>query len=258
MSLPRMSWHIGDYKKDTGHLRAAGHGAYFLLSMHYWATGSLPDDDKQLAAIACMTDREWKAHRNTMRAFFKGDGVWRHKRIDQELVEAQAKYEKRVSAGKKGGKAKAMSQQSSSNARAAPYQPITDNPKDKEDTSLRSVAPKKNKIRLPENWEVSEAGHAYAAAKGFLPSKVLLEAERFKNNAEGNGRLFAGERGIEAAWRNWVTSPYQTAGPQKSLKEIKGADHYEAFQELKHGNRIRESGEGNGTSIGILPPITSQ
>lgn len=99
MSLPRMSLHIGDYKKDTGHLRAAGHGAYLLLTMHYWATGGLPDDDRQLSAIAGMTDREWKQIKPTIKAFFR-DG-WRHKRIDEELAAAQEKYEKRVDAGKK-------------------------------------------------------------------------------------------------------------------------------------------------------------
>jgi hypothetical protein len=30
MSFIRMNLHIGDYKKSTGHLRAAGHGAYAL------------------------------------------------------------------------------------------------------------------------------------------------------------------------------------------------------------------------------------
>lgn len=102
MSLPRMSWHIGDYKKDTGHLRAAGHGAYFLLCMHYWATGGVPNDDQQLAAITCMTDREWRKHKPTLKALFKGEGEWRHKRIDEELAAAQAKYEKLSQAGRDG------------------------------------------------------------------------------------------------------------------------------------------------------------
>lgn len=135
-----MSWHIGDYKKDTGHLRAAGHGAYFLLCMHYWSTGGLPDDDKQLAAIACMSDREWKAHRPVIQKFFK-DG-WRHKRIDEELTDANAKYLKRATAGHAGGIARAKSKQNgsnaSSNAAAKLKQPITDNPnqeKEKEDTA---------------------------------------------------------------------------------------------------------------------------
>jgi uncharacterized protein YdaU (DUF1376 family) len=124
MSLPRMSLHIGDYKKDTGHLRAAGHGAYFLLILHYWATGGLPHDDKQLAAIACMTDREWKLHKPTMVAFFK-EGPWKHGRIEKEIADAEEKYRKRAAAGREGGSAPRKPKQKGSNAPAKPEQPIT-------------------------------------------------------------------------------------------------------------------------------------
>lgn len=137
MSLPRMSWHIGDYKKDTGNLDAAGHGAYFLLTMHYWATGGLPDDDDQLSRIACMSKREWKKLRPLIQALFKGEGVWRHKRIDEEIALAQAKYEKRVKAGRKGNDvrwgakvdppAPEDGSQCDRNAIPTPSQPITDN-----------------------------------------------------------------------------------------------------------------------------------
>jgi uncharacterized protein YdaU (DUF1376 family) len=109
-----MSLHIGDYKKDTGNLRSTGHGAYLLLIMHYWSTGALPDDDRQLAAIAGMSDREWKQWKPTLQAFFH-DG-WKHKRIDAELELAQKNYDVRAAAGSKGGMAKA--QQKGSNATA--------------------------------------------------------------------------------------------------------------------------------------------
>jgi hypothetical protein len=68
VNLPRMSLHIGDYLKDTRHLRALEHGAYFLLIMHYWTKGGLPDDDRQLSAIACMSDKEWKKARPSKRS----------------------------------------------------------------------------------------------------------------------------------------------------------------------------------------------
>lgn len=128
MSFPRMSWHIGDYKKDTGHLHATGHGAYFMLCMHYWSTGGLPDNEEELARIACLTEREWKKWKPTIQKFFK-DG-WRHKRIDEELTAAKAKYEARASAGQKGGSARANAKQNPSNATAKSKQPITltDNP----------------------------------------------------------------------------------------------------------------------------------
>jgi uncharacterized protein YdaU (DUF1376 family) len=101
MSL--LSWmplYVGDYRGDTPHLNAAQHGAYLLLIMHYWQHAGLPDDDEQLARIACMPLAEWRRNRQLIRAFFS-DG-WRHKRIDKELAGAVESYEKRSQAGRKG------------------------------------------------------------------------------------------------------------------------------------------------------------
>lgn len=131
MSLPRMSLHIGDYRKDTAHLDAALHGAYLLLIMHYWATGGLPDDDAQLCRITCMTPVAWRKARPVVQAFFR-DG-WKHKRIEEEIAVANAKYERRAAAGRRGGEAKAAGKQCSSNATAKPKQPITLTDKEKKD-----------------------------------------------------------------------------------------------------------------------------
>jgi uncharacterized protein YdaU (DUF1376 family) len=130
MRLPRMSLHIGDYRKDTGHLRAAGHGAYLLLIMHYWATGGLPDDDRQLATIACMSTKEWKHWGPIVRAFFEPN--MKHGRIEEEFGVALEKYERRAAAGKKGGLVP-KTKQCESNASPMPKQPITLTNKEKED-----------------------------------------------------------------------------------------------------------------------------
>ena len=86
MNRPWMPLYVADYRRDTAHLSTAEHGAYLLLIMHYWATGGLPDDDRQLARIACMTNSEWRRTRPIVQAFFF-DG-WKHKRIEFELTEA--------------------------------------------------------------------------------------------------------------------------------------------------------------------------
>jgi uncharacterized protein YdaU (DUF1376 family) len=99
-----MALYIADYLADTAHLRAAQSGAYLHLIMHYWQHGRLPDDNAQLASIAKMTDQEWKKARPIIEPFFQMPG-WRHKRIDEELATADAKYEKRAEAGKRGGEA---------------------------------------------------------------------------------------------------------------------------------------------------------
>jgi uncharacterized protein YdaU (DUF1376 family) len=94
----------GDYLRDTGHLSAAEHGAYLMLIAHYWTTGKgLPADDGQLARIARMSKKEWAKARPVVSAFFKvtADG-WLHKRIEQEIENAQERVERRSKAGKKG------------------------------------------------------------------------------------------------------------------------------------------------------------
>ena len=124
-----MPIHIGDYKRDTGHLRAAGHGAYLLLLFHHWSTGSLPTDDEQLSAIACMTKQEWKKHKPILARFFE-DG-WVHERVVSDLKDANESYEKLAAAGSKGGKARSERKrrlsEASSEAIARLKQPITDN-----------------------------------------------------------------------------------------------------------------------------------
>lgn len=114
-SRPWMPFYIADYIADTRRLRAAEHGAYLLLIMEYWQRGSLPEDDVQLARIACMSDREWKKARPIIEPLFLPG--WRHKRIDDELCKADAKHERRAEAGKRGGNAKAAAHDHASNAR---------------------------------------------------------------------------------------------------------------------------------------------
>lgn len=97
MARPWMPLYIADYRADTGHLTAAEHGAYLLLIMHYWVSGRLPDDDRMLARIACMTPAEWRKARPVVASFF--DEGWRHKRIDRELTrvnETSSKYAERA------------------------------------------------------------------------------------------------------------------------------------------------------------------
>lgn len=113
MSDPWRAWmplHCAKYLGDTRHLSTLEHGAYLLLIMHYWTTGSLPPSDRQLAQIAGLSLKQWTAVRGTIAAFFRDD--WTHGRVERELAEAEEKYRKRAKAGGEGGRTKA------SNARA--------------------------------------------------------------------------------------------------------------------------------------------
>lgn len=195
MSLPRMSLHIGDYKKDTGHLGAAEHGAYLMLTMHYWATGGLPGDDAQLARIACMSDRAWKVARPTMAAFFQSN--WKHKRIDRELADAQAKYDRRALAGKKGGDAKAAAKQRPSIATPPPSEIASTpnpnpNPTDKKDTAATAAAmvAKFNEFKeaFPKRkganpWEPAAKKFGKLVLSGVDPDLMISAARRYAAEA---------------------------------------------------------------------------
>lgn len=232
-----MSLHIGDYRKDTGHLRAAEHGAYLLLIMHYWAKGGLPDDDRQLSAIACMSDREWKRARPLIEPLFK-DGRWRHKRIDIELAAAQEKYEKHSAAGKKGGRPKKPPESQAFSEQKPPErddeanqkQPITDNREKKE---LRANARRaRAKAPLPDNfWPKNEV----ALGLGWSNDKIFHEFQRFKASALAHNRLYAN---WQAAWDNWCRSPFQQQNQQGNGHERGGKSLLAAI------DRIAETLEG--------------
>ncbi|WP_018507087.1 YdaU family protein [Thiobacillus thioparus] len=87
---------IGDYLASTQHLDTREHGAYLLLLMACWRNdGSLPDDNKRLAAIVKATPREWNGLRATLAEFFTIDGgVWSQKRLSGELEAARSNREK--------------------------------------------------------------------------------------------------------------------------------------------------------------------
>lgn len=81
---------IGSYLADTMKLTTVQHGAYFLLLMAYWRERSpLKDDDDELRSITKTERAEWRRMRPVLAAFFKvGEGVWWHKRVEQEMAEA--------------------------------------------------------------------------------------------------------------------------------------------------------------------------
>lgn len=158
MSRPWMPLYVADYLADTTHLTAAEHGAYLLLIMHYWQTGGLPADDGKLARIARMPEREWLKSRETIAEFF-AEG-WTHSRIDRELSDARAAYERRAKAGRKGGETKAKKEQCSSNASTMLQQSQS------QVSSLRSDTP-----RAEEADFRSDIGKVYAR-HGHLPPET--------------------------------------------------------------------------------------
>jgi uncharacterized protein YdaU (DUF1376 family) len=110
-SFPYMQFYVHQYQADTEHLRTAvQHGAYTQLIFNYWQRGeALPDDDRKLAAIAKVTDEEWKnGIRADMIDFFEvRDGRWFHKRIEGDLAAVKTRSNQASEAGKASAAARA-------------------------------------------------------------------------------------------------------------------------------------------------------
>lgn len=191
-----MPWYIADYLADTAHLRAAQSGAYLHLIMHYWQRGGLPPENVQLAAIARMTDSEWKKARPIIEPFFQMPG-WKHKRVEEELAKSQTKYEARAAAGKKGGEAKAEAKQNSSNTTANDIaglnQPLSQlqSPSDPEIKKGESYSLPKNlrlvgkgeavAILIDEKYQPSEPAIEYAYSLGMKKADLDSELRKFIN-----------------------------------------------------------------------------
>ena len=99
---------VGDLIADTTHLNRCDFGSYMLLMCSYWRRRKpLPDDDRALSAAARVTPEEWKAIRPVLAEFFQiANGVWRHKRIDEELEQARKRYEANRSGAEKTNNAR--------------------------------------------------------------------------------------------------------------------------------------------------------
>jgi len=63
------------------------------------------------------------------------------------------------------------------------------------------------KHALPTDFALTESDKRHAIERGWTPDKLSSELARFRDHAMANSRKQAD---WHAAWRNWVTSPYQT------------------------------------------------
>jgi len=136
-----MPIYIGDYLADTMHLSPGEHGAYLLLIMAYWRNdGPLPDVADTLARIARCSTEEWQRYQSAIRAFFRvGSGVWRHKRIDEELATAKEGYQDRVERSRHANEEKQKRAKARREALAASSkETVKDTPEDTAEEPCRS------------------------------------------------------------------------------------------------------------------------
>lgn len=76
----------------------------------------------------------------------------------------------------------------------------------KKEKNIQKKKPALPEVDFPEGDWLTEADRAYAVDRGFDAQRMATEFEKMKNHAAMKGRRC---RDWHAAWRNWITSPYQ-------------------------------------------------
>ena len=129
MSLAYFPLYPGDFEADTAHLTLAEDGAYNRLLRLCWRTPgcSLPDDRQWIyRKMRAQTDEDKAVIDIVLDEFFqvKAGRVF-NPRLAKEWQKTDLAHRKRVSAGSKGGKSKALktNETAPSNAVAKPKQP---------------------------------------------------------------------------------------------------------------------------------------
>lgn len=199
-----MPLYWGDYLADTTHLTTEQHGAYLLLIAAYWRRGQpLPDDDSFLAACVKATPQKWRGGRlrEVVGALFEiSGGVWRHKRVDNEILKSTERLKSARANGRAGGVAK---------SKLVTITVTTTEEERKKETSLRDVMPKlKKKVQsqLPDGFPFQadfDWSNEYWLKRGRadLCSLAGDEAAQFRDH---HLKKLTRSADWSASWRTWA------------------------------------------------------
>lgn len=224
MSLPYFPMFPADFDADTGHLTLAEDGAYNrLLRLQWRAPGcKMPADmDWIFRKAKAVTEADQAVIASIIAEFFtrKGGKIFQA-RLVKEWVKSDAAHSKRVSAGSRGGFAKALKTKETapSNAKAMLWQPEPE-PEPKEEkkeaiASLEKPPRRKPEIPLPEGWVPSDRNIADAEDRNFTSQEIDHHADRFRNHHHSKQSRF---RDWDAAWRTWLGNArkFDTAGTHR-------------------------------------------
>ena len=275
MTQPWYPFLWSDYTGKTFDLTQGQHGSYFLLLRHIYTTGT-PVPGKQCYSIArAVLEAECSNVDFVLARYFKKDGDnWRNLRAEEVMQEADEAHQRKVEAGRKGGKKK------SSNARAMPYQPQPLSLSKEESKKLSKkescTALKEAACEIIDFQRVHEYGSSVsmrlATHQSMHEIKKWLEAgcsidddiipvlERSRGKDIGSWTYFSNAIMDSQAQRltplpkgnGHAAGNHGTSKTTDSLAALYGARNR---VRAKRENRNGESG-GDNPAIEILPPVT--
>jgi uncharacterized protein YdaU (DUF1376 family) len=207
--------HIGDYRRDTGHLSLLEHGAYRqLLDLYYVDEKPIPNEtDWVMRRLSAKTQVEKDAVLAVLSDFFtQNEAGWSHKRCDSEILAYEEKADQNQKNGKLGGRPKKKAEinpeitQSVSNANPTQsennlnHKPLTINHKPLTKEPFRESGAKAPRAarKCPDDFLVTDAMKTWAAAE-CPNADIHAETLKFRDYTFSTVRTdWAG------TWRNWL------------------------------------------------------
>lgn len=201
--------HIGDYRRDTGHLSLLEHGVYRqLLDMYYLSEEPIPTETESVFRRLCArTEDERKAVISVLNEFFiPSERGYEHTRCEAEIDGYRAKAESARNNGKLGGrrkKAEEKPKENQSGSETKPktklttnHKPLTNN-KGATFSSWLKELEARSEIPIPEDDPIFD----YAESAGIPADFLSLAWAEFKARYSASDKKYKDWR---ATFRNAV------------------------------------------------------
>jgi len=261
MSLAYFPMFPTDFDADTGHLTLAEDGAYNRLLRLSWKCpeAKLPDDLDWICRKARATTQEDRALIEAMivEFFTRRGGKVFSQRLHKEWVQANEAHTKRVSAGKNGGRAKALKNNENNSSNAFPDESNSEamlkqcssnqnqnqNHIEKEEANASSKKSAERGSRLPSDWTLPDEYRAEAKEMGASDYLISREADFFRDYWVAK----AGKDGVKldwlATWRNWIRRKLDD--PRNKPVDAEEARRREARENAERFRAAAERGAQN-------------
>jgi uncharacterized protein YdaU (DUF1376 family) len=224
--LPYYPFFWGDYSNKTFDLTTYQHGVYFLLLRRIYSKGEpIPHEQRYSIAKALLEQERSDVDFVLAEYFIKKGDAWTNNRAMAIIRETNAKHEKRVKAGEKGGKkAKSTAKQSSSNAQAMLKQPELE-PEPYIHTIINNSVCESVREAEPENAaKPTPTLSACADKKNIL--KTGGEKEGKSDGNAGNKRSHSGKgSSLPADWRPSEKCLESASGIGVTPQQLKLSEH---------------------------------
>lgn len=243
----------GRYLKNTLHLTARQHGAYWLwIFAAFEARGDLPGTDAGLMAIGKLTPKDWKEDGQTLKAFLTREGdKWVHEFARHLRADAEERVSAKSRAGQEGARKRWDGRRKGdANGTAMASPPISQwqndahlhlhlqqqeqdlTPTDQvERAAARPRTPKEKadgKFKLPADWRPDVDCRAYAQDRGLDPDCTAdVFTDHFHNRKGKSERRDAA--GWVKRWEIWCRADAARPVGTTAVRPVRPAGGGDAF-----------------------------